>query len=526
MLILNNTMDPIAARQAVRDLLTALGEDPERDGLKATPDRVARAFDELLAGRGEDPKEILEARFESDGYDEVIVLKGIPFSSLCVPSRQTINAVGGARRACDIKVGDSLWTLSNGLCVETSVKSIESHKVKADRMVEVETEEGAFKATEDHPFATPAGWMEAQHLEGQFVEWTEPRSLCRERYEPQPGYSLGYVIGAVTSDGSVGKRHVSFQVADKEFAHRYCSHLNNAFRGLDARVEEDLPWPSGFRREMIAGHRVRVTSSYLADLFRTWVGGDAHHMRQRFPHVVKSSIEMAKGFVDGYIDGDGSRRGAGHIVVCGNVEFLREFATLVESRSEHGHRATNAWALYVSNRWHESGWYGKHGFEREDHRTDLVESKYVRIFNVTRLPLASKPYTVYSFTCDPYPTFLIGGHLSHNCEHHLMPFRGHAHVGYVPKGRVVGLSKLARVVECFARRLQIQERMTAQIAKAIEENLNALGVAVIVTAEHSCMCDRGVRKPNAQMVTSVMLGVFREKPSARAEVLSLMDLKG
>ena len=108
------------------------------------------------------------------------------------------------------------------------------------------------------------------------------------------------------------------------------------------------------------------------------------------------------------------------------------------------------------------------------------------------------------------------------CEHHLMPFRGRAHVGYLPSGKVVGLSKLARVVDCFARRLQIQERLTAQVANAVQGQLEALGTAVIVEAEHSCMCDRGVRKPDALMVTSVMLGAFRDKPSARAEVLSLM----
>lgn len=115
------------------------------------------------------------------------------------------------------------------------------------------------------------------------------------------------------------------------------------------------------------------------------------------------------------------------------------------------------------------------------------------------------------------------------CEHHLLPFRGVAHVAYLPnpeRGRVVGLSKLARLVDMHARRLQIQERMTSSIADDIEAVLKAVAVGVIVEAEHMCMCARGVKKSGATMVTSVMRGHFRNQPSARAELLSLISTKG
>lgn len=110
------------------------------------------------------------------------------------------------------------------------------------------------------------------------------------------------------------------------------------------------------------------------------------------------------------------------------------------------------------------------------------------------------------------------------CEHHLLPFHGVAHVAYIPNeaGYVVGLSKLARLVEAHARRLQLQERMTADIAKDLERVLQARGVAVVVDAVHLCMCARGVQKPGAHMRTSTMLGAFRTKPEARAEVLALL----
>jgi GTP cyclohydrolase IA len=106
------------------------------------------------------------------------------------------------------------------------------------------------------------------------------------------------------------------------------------------------------------------------------------------------------------------------------------------------------------------------------------------------------------------------------CEHHLLPFQGVAHVGYLP-GKVVGISKLARLVHCFARRLQIQERMTQQVAHAVETHLEARGVGVIVAAHHLCMSCRGVRLPATQLVTSAMLGTLRNSAETRSEFLRL-----
>ncbi|MBR0671974.1 GTP cyclohydrolase I FolE [Neoroseomonas soli] len=111
-----------------------------------------------------------------------------------------------------------------------------------------------------------------------------------------------------------------------------------------------------------------------------------------------------------------------------------------------------------------------------------------------------------------------------HCEHHMAPVLGRAHVAYLPGARVVGISKLTRIVELYARRLQIQERMTAQIADAIETVLRPRGVAVAVEATHGCMVTRGVHKPGAVMVTSRMLGAFRDRPEIRAEFLSAAGL--
>lgn len=138
-------------------------------------------------------------------------------------------------------------------------------------------------------------------------------------------------------------------------------------------------------------------------------------------------------------------------------------------------------------------------------------------------------------TIDPAEYLKVGFEVAHDelvilrdipfysmCEHHFLPFHGRAHVGYVPDGRVVGISKLARVVEAFARRPQIQEQLTSQIAETIMDAVQPDGVAVVIEAEHLCMTMRGVQKPGSLMITSAMRGQFKQSSVTRAEFLALV----
>ena len=113
-----------------------------------------------------------------------------------------------------------------------------------------------------------------------------------------------------------------------------------------------------------------------------------------------------------------------------------------------------------------------------------------------------------------------------HCEHHMVPIVGKAHVGYLPKNRVVGISKIARLVDAYAKRLQIQEKLTAQIANTMQEVLDPRGVAVVIEASHQCMTTRGVHKSGAGMVTSRMLGAFRDDPATRREFLTMIGNGG
>jgi len=390
--------------ELVAEMIRRLGDDPERDGMKKTPERVAEAMAFLTKGYGEKPDVVLHDALFEETHRNMVLVKDIEVYSLCVPSKQVVNAVGGAKPAARVRVGDRLWTLHEGRAAQTTVTDVVSRATR--ELVEVETDEGTFRVTPDHPVATPSGWVEAKDLEGCAVEWTSPRSLCRRRFTPVVGYELGYAIGAVCSDGTVGKRSLSL-VAD----------------AIDARFTP---------------------------------------------------------------------------------------------------RATGTSQLYVTDRWNQPGWYGKHGFQQEDHRTTLVESRFVAVRAVRPVNApGKKPFRVYSYKCSPHPTFLVGGHLTHNCEHHLLPFFGKAHVAYVPNGRIVGLSKLARLVEVFARRFQVQERLTEQVAQALWDTTQPQGVAVVVEAYHLCMMMRGVEKQNSKTITSAMRGVFLEDQRTRDEFLRL-----
>ncbi len=515
----------------IRDLLKELGEDPGREGLERTPARVAKAFEYLTSGYRRDVHDVLNEALFTEEYDEMVVVKDIDFYSLCVPGKQIVNAVGTAKPARDVAPGDRLWTLDRGYLKETEVVAVSSRKTR--EIVKVETEAGSFRLTTDHPVMTAEGWREAHQLKpGARVEWMSPRSLCRDPREPQPGYALGYVLGATAADGSVQDgRRICLTVKSPGFAEKYRDMFAQAFPTIAPAVER-VTVPSGFLGRDIPMYRVRVVSSYVGEKLCRWLVIPEHGSRSKtrsfaFPRVVTSSREMMQGFLDGYCDGDGYRVESGRFIISANREFLEDLAQYLGTgvSAANGDR-TDCFRVYISDGWDRNGWYRRHGFHQESDFYVPFDSAYTSVVEVTHLERPKKPYTVYSFKCEPHPTFLVAGHLTHNCEHHLLPFFGKCHIAYMPSRKIVGLSKMARLVEMFSRRLQVQERLTTQIAQTISDVLEPRGVAVVMEALHMCMLMRGVEKQNSKAVTSAMLGAFRDRPETRAEFMELIKSRG
>ncbi|MBW3621748.1 MAG: GTP cyclohydrolase I FolE [Actinobacteria bacterium] len=162
-----------------------------------------------------------------------------------------------------------------------------------------------------------------------------------------------------------------------------------------------------------------------------------------------------------------------------------------------------------------------------DRRTDGLADTPERVARMFRELLTAAPFRPTTFPNDAgYDELVLVSDIPFTslCEHHLLPFRGRAHVGYLPGDRIVGLSKLARLVDSFARRPQVQERLTAQVADWLRDHLEPRGVGVVIEAEHLCMSVRGVRATGARTVTSTLYGLLRERPAAREEFLQLIGL--
>jgi GTP cyclohydrolase I len=155
---------------------------------------------------------------------------------------------------------------------------------------------------------------------------------------------------------------------------------------------------------------------------------------------------------------------------------------------------------------------------------DRVARMYAELFSGMRED--PKTHVKSVFTEEGYDEIVLLKDIAFHsmCEHHLMPFMGHAHVAYIPQGKVLGLSKLARIVTNFARRPQMQERLTFQIAEFLMNEIQARGVAVVMKASHTCMTIRGIKKPGASMVTSAMLGIFRKDARSRSEIMGLITM--
>jgi GTP cyclohydrolase I len=486
----------------VEQLLKELGEDARREGLSRTPERVEKALRYLTSGYQMNVRDVFNDALFVEDYDEMVVVKDIDFFSLCVPGDELIDAVGGAKLARALRPGDRLWTLDRGRLTQTTVTRIGSRQTPD--IVEVRTVAGRFRVTPDHPVMTDSGWREARNLEaGTKVERVRSTSRCRQPHEAAPGAAPGDVLGRVPADGQDGRgvRRAGERLAVADESRRLLAQARPGSAPVSERVSVPFGALTQERSRAIGTPRSRGFG-IPPDGLRSQTGRGAG------PRAVTSSAPTMSGVL-GRVASDSSEKSRS-----------RSAASLRTARISTG--PDGGAAMSGSRGEDQPGWVARHGFRQRSDVSALVDSTHTTVVALREIPTGTEPYTVYSLTCEPYPSFLVGGHLTHNCEHHILPFLGKAHVAYMPHKKIVGLSKIPRLVEMYSRRLQVQERLTTQIANTLNEVLEPRGVAVVMEGIHLCMLMRGVEKQNSKAVTSAMLGAFRDRPETRAEFMELI----
>lgn len=522
-------------KNSVTDIMTVLGLDLSDDSLAETPKRISKMYvDELYAGLDYEnfPKiTTIENKME---YDTMLLERHIAVKSTCVPGKQVINAVGKKKFASEMVVGDKLWTLCNGIPVQTTIEQISTHT--AESLVRVTLANGnSFRVTPDHPLKVKEGWVEAKESLGKKVEYVNPHTFCKDTFEFNICKELGYFLAVVAAECSVQEdRRICLETENEEVVDDFIHSVKTVF-GKSINKETILKKGS-FTGKKIKQFRARITSSQITK--RTLkmlnipfgvIGCGSKTFKFHLPEICKHYYSVWRGFIEGYLATDGthyvSDKAEYKRIISANENFIEELCDFLKKRVPKGrlsHVSTRpCYSVGVTPTEHTHEWFRKHGFSKEEFSLDLGESSFVEVVAIEEI---NKPTKVYSFKCKEHPTFCINGVLTHNCEHHFVAFMGEAFVAYIPNEKVIGLSKINRIVEFFARRPQVQERLTEQIFHTLCYLLETENVAVVIKASHFCVKLRGVEDVNSDTITSRLGGAFLEKEKLRDEFYQAIKL--
>lgn len=457
-------------------MLRYVGDDPDREGLQETPARVVAAWSEWFSGYGKDPKDLFKV-FEdgAERADEIVLLTNIPVHSHCVVGSTFVETPRGRVPIMDLRHGDWIYTVSPKT-MELGIVRCQHPRItqKNAALVRVLTDNDTVICTPDHRFLLTSGeWVEAQHLTNGQRLCSLYKGTMKTGTKEAPTYyptviasrwgrhAPGLKIKGPSSDGHVAE-------------HRFvCDQMGD---------------PRSRNRVSVVHHADEVVWNNVPENVGMMGIGEHNKLHQRTQALAHSTV-----------------RKAAAAVASGRPEVRAQRATAVQAHwdsmtPEERLARGKATALGKQKRYAEKN-HVVLGVELIDRRED-----------------------VWCMTVPGTQTFFANGMAVHNCEHHITPIVGVAHVAYIPNGKIVGISKLARLVDLYARRLQVQERLTNQIADAIEQHLEPQAVGVIVTAKHFCMATRGVKMPGVDTTTSAMRGAFRESQAARAELLDLIKL--
>jgi GTP cyclohydrolase I len=449
----------------VHDLLTLIGEDPKREGLADTPERFLKAWKHYTSGYETNPHELLKTFQDgAEKVDEMVLVRDIPVYSHCLIGSTFVETPRGRIPLNRLHHRDWIYTVDSETFELGLVRCKHPRMtLKNAALVRVYTDNDTVICTPDHRFLLTDGtWKEAQHL----INSDRLVSLYR------------------------GTMHVGAKSKEQSYptliASRYTRHHKGLLiNGHSAHVPEHRFVLGDFAQHTIVHHKDESIWNNSPTNLQKLTIGEHNRMHQRAQKLAHN---------------ENRKRGAA------------ESSGRPEVRAKRSASVKAHWASLQRNK------------KLYAARCDAMSQGISLARNHVVLGVEHLPYKedVWCMTVPKTHTFFANGIAVHNCEHHLAPFFGVAHVGYIPSGRVVGISKLVRLVETYARRLQVQERMTQQIAHTLNDELRPKGVAVVVKCRHMCMEARGVRAMGSSTVTSCMLGVFLERNTgARAEFLEL-----
>lgn len=485
----------------IPDLLLSLGVDLEAEALEKTPERVGRAWEELLQGYTLDPNEILERTFESEGHGPVMC-RNIEFCSICFGAGTKILMNDFSWKSIEeINIGEEVVSVSSE---PRKKKRFASGKVThtSSRMAATIDVDG-IRVTPQHPFIAQCrgGWgayrkVKAMNLGGKLLQ-----RLPQENIEDD-AYKLGYLAGAFDGDGcfSHAGKSTTFGLfcVDREIGETIRKYLADLF---------DLEVPLKRKKTETGKTQFGVNFSKRTKELKTAV----HFREVPYPR----NREYMKGYLAGIFDTDGTvdtnMHGPHQIRIAqkriklleGIQKYARALGFKAEiNRYEGAGARTDEWIMSVLRIADPMRFYCLtrpkvlRKCKIECTLQTLGERKACTVnYETLHLP-------VYNLTVEPHHNYIPNGMVyALNCEHHMIPFFGVCHIAYIPGERVVGLSKLTRLVDCFAQRLQIQERLTCQICDALTgeldeytHNLSPSGVLVITVARHLCCLGRGVKR--------------------------------
>jgi len=458
----------------IRRIIEYIGDDPNREGLIETPNRIARSYDVLYGGYSKNPEDVIKV-FEDGSCDEMVVLKGIEFASNCVSGDTFVETPKGRISIKRLKHGEFVYAWDEENNKMTIARALNPRITgRNKKLMRVYTDKETLLCTPDHKILThERGWVQAKNLKaGDSVRSLDKR--CQS-YSKSGDHRVMIKWSGV-KDRFAEHRFVYEQINGEQEQNICVHHIDkNPFNNSP----ENLTAMS--RSEHCSLHRLTGGPTGFA----IFTDDQRRSMKKKQVKGIKKSQtpEVRKKRSD---------------------SVKRYWASL--SKEQKAERVKKMSEGCMSKN-------AKRQKNKVNHTVVCVEeTEWVE--------------DVWCMDVPVFHNFVANGMVVHNCEHHMLPFMGTAHIGYIPDGKVIGVSKLARLLEIYARRLQIQERIGQQVTDALMEHLQPKGCGCVLVAKHSCMSSRGVEKQHSEMVTSSMRGNFKgeENRAVKAEFLKLIGM--